>query len=101
VLRGPEVVDLTPAAIGPYWSVVNLDQHLGAERQPVPAAAAAVPIVARSAVTAAYGIVASIASKSAGRHRASIDEFTETARHQVVGGAWQGSSCSTRPSRRC
>jgi len=83
---GRTVVDLTPAAIGPYVvPVVNLDAHL-----------ATIPIVAAiAAVTPVhYGeIVASIASKSAGPGtRANIDEFTETTSNAIeqVGGAARG-----------
>lgn len=98
---GKKLVDLTPAAIGPYVvPPVNLDEQLRSDVTNVNMVTcggqATIPIVhAISRVTpVAYAeIVASIASKSAGPGtRANIDEFTETtsAAIETVGGARRG-----------
>ena len=96
---GKILVDLTPAAIGPFVvPPVNLDEHIGVSNVNMVTCGgqATIPIVAAvSRVTAVpYAeIVASVASKSAGPGtRANIDEFTETTAHAVeaVVGAWKG-----------
>jgi acetaldehyde dehydrogenase len=98
---GKRLVDLTPAAIGPYVvPPVNLDEHLANDVDNLNLVTcggqATIPIVhAVSRITPVpYAeIVASIASKSAGPGtRANIDEFTETTSAAIerVGGARRG-----------
>lgn len=96
---GIRMIDLTPAAIGPYCiPVVNGAQHLDAQNLNMVTCGgqATIPMVAAvsSVAKVHYGeIIASIASKSAGPGtRANIDEFTETTSKaiEVVGGATKG-----------
>jgi len=97
--HGVRVIDLTPAAIGPYViPAINLDEQLGASNINMVTCGgqATIPVVAAiSRVTKVHyaEIVASISSKSAGPGtRANIDEFTETTSRaiEVLGGATRG-----------
>ena len=96
---GKKVVDLTPAAIGPYLiPAVNMDSLTAVDNVNMVTCGgqATIPMVAAvNRVTPVhYGeIVASISSKSAGPGtRANIDEFTETTSKAIesVGGAKRG-----------
>ena len=96
---GIRMIDLTPAAIGPYCvPVVNGDEHLDKLNVNMVTCGgqATIPMVAavsRVAKVHYAEIIASIASKSAGPGtRANIDEFTETTSQAIesVGAAAKG-----------
>ena len=97
---GKQMVDLTPAAIGPYCiPVVNMGEHLNEPNVNMVTCGgqATIPIVhavTRVSDSVPYAeIIASISSKSAGPGtRANIDEFTETTSKgiETVGGAKKG-----------
>lgn len=101
VLReaGKQVVDLTPAALGPYVvPVANLGEHLEAPNVNLVTCGgqATIPIVwalSQVAPVEYAEIVASISSRSAGPGtRANIDEFTQTTARGIekIGGAKHG-----------
>ena len=96
---GIRLIDLTPAAIGPYCvPVVNGEEHVDKFNVNMVTCGgqATIPMVAavsRVAKVHYAEIIASIASKSAGPGtRANIDEFTETTSKaiEVIGGAARG-----------
>jgi len=99
--RGVLVIDLTPAAIGPYCiPPVNLKDHVGSRERNVNMVScggqATVPMVAavsRVQPVDYAEIVATVASRSIGPGtRANIDEFTRTTASAVekIGGARRG-----------
>lgn len=99
--RGVVMIDLTPAAIGPFCvPPVNLKEHLGKQEMNVNMVScggqATIPMVAAVSRVqpVVYGeIVATVASKSAGPGtRKNIDEFTRTTSSGIekVGGARKG-----------
>ena len=99
--QGAIMIDLTPAAIGPYCvPPVNLMDHVGKREMNVNMVTcggqATIPIIAAVSRVqpVEYGeIVATVASKSAGPGtRKNIDEFTQTTARAVekVGGAKKG-----------
>jgi acetaldehyde/propanal dehydrogenase len=99
--QGAVMIDLTPAAIGPFCvPPVNLDQAVAAQAMNVNMVTcggqATIPIVAAVSrvQSVEYGeIVATVASKSAGPGtRKNIDEFTRTTANGIeqVGGATSG-----------
>lgn len=99
--KGVLVIDLTPAAIGPFCvPPVNLKEHVGEQEMNVNMVTcggqATIPMVAAVSQVqpVEYGeIIATVASKSAGPGtRKNIDEFTRTTARGVeeIGGAKKG-----------
>jgi acetaldehyde dehydrogenase len=97
---GKQMIDLTPAAIGPYCvPVVNMAEHLGEPNVNMVTCGgqATIPMVhavRRVSESVPFAeIVASVSSRSAGPGtRANIDEFTQTTARgiEIVGGAEHG-----------
>jgi acetaldehyde dehydrogenase len=96
---GKRIIDLTPAAIGPYLiPVVNMTEHATTPNLNMVSCGgqATIPIVASVGQVAKVRyaeIISTIASKSAGPGtRANIDEFTHTTARaiEIVGGAGKG-----------
>lgn len=99
IALGKKVIDLTPAAIGPFTvPTANLNEHLDKSNVNMVTCGgqATIPIVSaiNSVCQVEYAeIVATVASKSAGPGtRANIDEFTRTTARAIeeVGGAKKG-----------
>lgn len=98
--QGKVMIDLTPAALGPYCvPVVNVEQHLDESNVNMVTCGgqATIPMVhavTRASRSVPYAeIVASVSSRSAGPGtRANIDEFTQTTARGIekVGGAGFG-----------
>lgn len=99
--HGVAVIDLTPAAVGPYCvPPVNLAEHAGRGEMNVNMVScggqAAIPMVAAISSVQAVDyaeIIATVASRSAGPGtRKNIDEFTRTTARgiETVGGAKRG-----------
>ncbi|MCH6267333.1 MULTISPECIES: acetaldehyde dehydrogenase (acetylating) [Neobacillus] len=96
---GKKVIDMTPAAVGPYvCAAVNIQEHLEKDNINLITCGgqATIPMVhaVNRVCPVKYAeIVATISSRSAGPGtRANIDEFTETTSRaiEVVGGAKKG-----------
>ncbi|MCP4300513.1 MAG: acetaldehyde dehydrogenase (acetylating), partial [Gammaproteobacteria bacterium] len=97
---GKQMIDLTPAAIGPYCvPVVNMAEHLGEPNVNMVTCGgqATIPMVhavRRVSESVPFAeIVASVSSRSAGPGtRANIDEVTQTTARaiEIVGGAEHG-----------
>lgn len=96
---GRQLIDLTPAAIGPYLvPAVNMSSHLTTPNLNMVSCGgqATIPMVAAVSQVAKVHyaeIISTIASKSAGPGtRANVDEFTQTTARAIerVGGASKG-----------
>lgn len=107
--HGVMVIDLTPAAIGPFCvPPVNLREHLGHQVMNVNMVTcggqATIPMIAAiaSVQPVTYGeIVATISSKSAGPGtRKNIDEFTRTTSAAIerIGGTKKGKAIIINPA---